>query len=75
LKDSIGVDLMLKKILSRVTNTNSSIALISLLMIILNNFNEINSEWFLYVTDSVATILITIGILNKKGMETTKWDK
>jgi hypothetical protein len=66
---------MLKKILSRVTNTNSSIALISLLMIILNNFNEINSEWFLYVTDSVATILITIGILNKKGMETTKWDK
>ncbi len=66
---------MLKKILSRVTNTNSSIALISLLMIILNNFNEINSELFLYVTDSVATILITIGILNKKGMETTKWDK
>ena len=66
---------MLKKILSRVTNTNSAIALISLLMIILNNFNEINSEWFLYVSDSVATILITIGIFNKKGMDTTKWDK
>lgn len=65
----------MKSIINCLTNTKTMCALISLALVIANEFVEIDRSWVEYVVNTIATILIALGVFNKDGMETNKWDK
>lgn len=65
----------MKSLISKLTNTKTLCALVSLIIVVVNEFYEIDTVWVKYVTETIAALLITLGVINKDGMNTTKWDK
>lgn len=59
-----------------VSNYKSVLAITGAVIIILQNMGyNIDNETIMSTVDKIAYILIIFGILNKEGMETSKWNK
>lgn len=70
---------MEKKLMSvwnSISNTKSLLAIASAVLIITNNLGlEVDNEVVMNIVDAVLLILVTLGIINNKGMDTPKWNK
>jgi len=66
----------MKELWSRISNTKSLLAIASAVLIIINavgmNFDDAT---VMQVVNAILLILVTLGIINKSGMDTTKWNK
>lgn len=66
----------MNKFINALTNTKSLMALVGALGLLANQFGlEVDIEWLETTMNLVCTILIIIGVANKDGMETAKWNK
>ena len=67
---------MIKKLWNRISNTKSLLAIASAVLIITNavgmNFDDAT---VMQVVNAILFILVTLGIINNSGMETSKWNK
>jgi len=66
----------MKELWSRISNTKSLLAIASAVLIITNavgiNFDDAT---VMQVVNAILLILVTLGIINKSGMDTPKWNK
>ena len=66
----------MKELWSRISNTKSLLAIASAVLIITNavgiNFDDVT---VMRVVNAILLILVTLGIINKSGMDTPKWNK
>ena len=66
----------MKELWSRISNTKSLLAIASAVLIITNavgiNFDDAT---VMRVVNAILLILVTLGIINKSGMDTPKWNK
>ena len=66
----------LKEMWNRVSNTKSLLAIASSLLIITNALGvKIDNKLALDVVNALLLVLVTLGVINKKGMDTPKWNK
>jgi uncharacterized membrane protein len=66
----------LTEIWKRISNWKSLFGIASALLVISNALNlPINNEIANSIIVAVLSILVILGIINKEGMETTKWNK
>lgn len=66
----------LKEIWNRISNTKSLLAIASAVLIITNTLGlAVDNEMAMDIINAVLLILVTLGIINNKGMDTPKWNK
>lgn len=66
----------LMEIWKRISNWKSLMGIASALLIISNTLNlGVDQEVAQTIIEAVLTILVILGIINKSGMETSKWNK
>ena len=65
----------MKNIISRLSNTKTIMAIVSAIVLILTtNGVKVDNEAIMITVQSVCSILVLLGIMNDKGMSTTKWN-
>lgn len=65
----------LEKILAKVTNTKSILAIAGAIVLILTTLGiKVDSEEVMTVVKAACSILVLMGIINDTGMATTKWN-
>lgn len=66
----------LKDIWNRISNTKSLLAIASAVLIITNTVGiKVDNKAAMDVINALLLILVTLGIINKSGMDTPKWNK
>lgn len=59
-----------------ITNTPSILAIVGIIGALLIQFGvKVDVEWLMTTAKLVCSLLVLIGVINNKGMETTKFNK
>lgn len=65
----------MKEILKKLTNTKVIISIASTIIMILTTLGvKVDNVAVMVIIEGVCTIGILLGIMNNKGMETTRWN-
>lgn len=65
----------LMEIWKRVSNWKSMMAIASAILILTNVFGlKVDNEKFMTAIEAILTVLVVLGIINKEGMESHKWN-
>jgi uncharacterized membrane protein len=66
----------LKEIWNHISNTKSLLAIASSVLIIINTLGlAVDSTMVMKAINALLLILVTLGIINNKGMDTPMWNK
>jgi uncharacterized membrane protein len=66
----------LKQLWSKISNTKSLLAIVSLLLILTDTLGyKVDNQQIMQGVKAVLGILVILGVINNTGMETTKFNK
>lgn len=65
----------MEEFIKRITNTKTVLALAGAVLLILKELGlQLDNEYIMEVIKTFSYLLVLLGVFNKEGMETTKWD-